>query len=118
MEISGRKIIIDRTEPVIVTVTIKEVSAKLGLKGIRPQVINSRHNTSFKPGKLNIMIEGPKSLIATIKEGNITAYVDALDLKPGTYKKEVSFKLPEGVRLIYSYPEKIKLTILKKTVAR
>ena len=114
VDIRGRKVIIDRKDPVIVNVKIKEVSAKLELKDVRPEVINSRYRASLKPEKINIMIEGPKSLVNSMKEGGIVAQVNAGDLKPGAYKKDIEFKLPDGVRLIYSYPKNVTLRVSDK----
>lgn len=109
----GRKIILTNNDPVRINITVKEVMSKLEIKGILPEVINASYKTTIKPHKINIRIEGPKSLIAKLGESGVRANLDALDLQPGIYKKEVDFVLPEGVRLLRSYPKTLQVKVSK-----
>lgn len=109
----GRKIILTRNDPVTVNVSVKEVMSKLEIKGIIPEMINAAYKTTIKPGKINIQIEGPKSLIAKIGESGVRAVVDVSEMTPGVHKKAVDLVLPEDVRLLRSYPKEVSIIISK-----
>ncbi|MDH3974641.1 MAG: CdaR family protein [Deltaproteobacteria bacterium] len=109
----GRKIILTSNDPVRVNISIKEVMSKLEIKGVMPEIINASYKTTLKPGKVNIRIEGPKSLVAKLGESGVRANVNVSGLRPGVHKKEVELILPEGVRLLQVYPKTIKIKISK-----
>lgn len=112
----GRKIILTSNDPVRVNITVKEVLSKLEIKGLIPEILNATYKTTLKPQKVNIRIEGPKSLIAKLGESGVRATMDVIGLKPGTYNKELDLVLPEGVRLLRSYPKTIQVRISKNKI--
>ena len=115
LDIIGRKISLVREQAVSVIVKVKEVSAKHEIKGLEVKAVNNALKSSVYPSKVNILLEGPKSLIAKIKkEKSINAVVDADGLAAGKRKMEVKIDMPEGVTLLYLYPKKVTLRLGQK----
>ena len=113
----GRKIILTNSDPVTVNISVKEVMSKLEIKGIMPEILNAEYKTTLKPQKIDIRIEGPKSLISKLGESGVKATIDVIKLTPGRHKKEVDLILPEGVRLLRSYPKAVSIYISKNKLA-
>jgi len=107
----GRKIIFPLDEPINVTVRIKEVTARLELKGVDLKLIKGDLKTEVKPLKIRILIEGPKSVIASIDETGLIASVDTRDLPPGAYNMNVDLKVPETVTILNIRPKEVKVKI-------
>ncbi|MBE9502928.1 MAG: hypothetical protein IME96_01995 [Proteobacteria bacterium] len=115
LDIIGRKISLVREQAVSVIVKVKEVSEKLEIKGLEVKAINSTLKSSVYPSKVNVLLEGPKSLIAAIKkEKSVKAVIDADGLAAGKRKREVRIDMPDGVKLLYLNPNKVTLRLEQK----
>lgn len=116
VDISGKKIKLSKNEPVSVKVTIKEVLVKLEIKKIVPKAINidARYKVTLSPKLMHILVEGPKSIVSTLKETGVDITVDAIDLRTGRYKRPAQVNLPDNVKLLYSYPKEINLKVTRK----
>lgn len=116
VDISGKKIEMSKNEPVTVKVTIREVLEKLEIKDILPKAINldPRYRLTLSPGKMHILVEGPKGIVSTLKETGVDITVDAADLRTGSHKRPAKVSLPEKVKLLYSYPKEINLKVTRR----
>ena len=116
VDISGKKIKLTKNEPVAVKVIIKEVLEKLEIKKILPKAINldPRYKVTFSPKLMHILVEGPKSIVSTLKETGVDITVDAIDLRTGSHKRPVQVNLPDNVKLLYSYPKEINLKVTRR----
>ncbi|MDT8316920.1 MAG: CdaR family protein [bacterium] len=116
VDISGKKIKLAQNEPVSVKVTIKEVLEKLEIKKIVPKAINldPRYKVSLSPELMHILVEGPKSIVSALKETGVDITVDAVDLRAGNHKRPAKVNLPDGVKLLYSYPKEINLKVARR----
>lgn len=116
VDIIGKKIKLAKNEPVEVKVTIKEVLEKLEIKKIVPKAINldHRYKVTLRPKLMHILVEGPKSIMSTLKETGVDITVDAIDLRTGSHKRPAQVNLPDNVKLLYSYPKEINLKVTRK----
>ena len=115
LDIIGRRISLLKEQPVSVIVRVKEINEKYEIKGLEVKAINSELPISVQPPKINLLLEGPKSLIAVIKkEKSIKATVDADGLGPGKETGNVEIDIPEGVKLLYLYPKKVTVRVKKR----
>lgn len=116
IDISGKKIKLVKNEPVEVKVMIKEVLEKLEIKKIVPKAINldARYKVTLSPKLMHILVEGPKSIVSTLKERGVDITVDAIDLRTGRHKRPALVKLPGNVKLLYAYPKEINLKVTRR----
>lgn len=110
----GRKIIPARKEPVIVLVEIRENTKRLELRNVAVGVINAGQGTSVSPARVNLGIEGPISIIESLKERGVKATVDAGGLEPGKHKAKINVALPRDTTLLYSIPKSVTLSVSGK----
>lgn len=116
IDISGKKIKLAKNEPVEVKVMIKEVLEKLEIKKIVPKAINldTRYKVTLSPKLMHILVEGPKSIVSTLKERGVDITVNAIDLRTGRHKRPAQVNLPGNVKLLYVYPKEINLKVTRK----
>ncbi len=116
VDISGKKIKLAKNEPVAVKVIIKEVLKKLEIKKIVPRAINldPRYKVTLRPKLMHILVEGPKSIVSTLKERGVDITVNAIDLRTGRHKRPAQVNLPGNVKLLYVYPKEINLKVTRK----
>ncbi len=116
IDISGKKIRLVKNEPVTVKVVIKEVLKKLEIKKIVPKAINldPRYKVTLSPKLMHILVEGPKSIVSTLKERGVDITVNAIDLRTGRHKRPAQVNLPGNVKLLYSYPKEISLKVTRR----
>ena len=115
IDIIGRKISLTNNEPLSLVVNVKEVKVKYEIKGLEVEVIEGEFPTTVKPQKVNLLLEGPKSIIEMIKEdGSVMATIDAGEMAPGKNSGYVKIDLPQGVKLLYLYPKKVTVLVKKK----
>ncbi len=116
IDISGKKIKLAKAEPVAVKITIKEVLEKLEIKKILPKAINvdTRYKVTLSPKLMHILVEGPKSIVSTLKETGVDITVDAIGLRTGSHKRPARVNLPDNVKLLYSYPKEINLRVSRR----
>ena len=116
IDISGKKIKLVKNEPVEVKVMIKEVLEKLEIKKIVPKAINldARYKVTLSPKLMHILVEGPKSIVSTLKERGVDITVDAIDLRTGRHKRPAQVNLPGNVKLLYAYPKEINLKVTRR----
>lgn len=116
IDISGKKIKLAKNEPVEVKVMIKEVLEKLEIKKIVPKAINldARYKVTLSPKLMHILVEGPKSIVSTLKERGVDITVNAIDLRTGRHKRPAQVNLPGNVKLLYVYPKEINLKVTRK----
>ena len=81
-----------------------------------PKLINLdiRYKAKLSPKLLHILVEGPKSIVASLQKTGVDITVDAIGLRTGSYKRPVQVKLPDQVKLLYSYPKELNLKVSRK----
>jgi YbbR domain-containing protein len=97
-----------------VAVTINSRIREKTLSGIPVIVVGSRYKANIMPETIQVRIQYPYQLEETIAAGGIIATIDMTDGKPGTYSRQSAVKLPEGVALLESIPERCEVVLSRE----
>jgi YbbR domain-containing protein len=98
---------------VAVTVKIESAATKL-FEGVPISVKNAPQNTRVEINgskTVNVTVSGPKSIVDPLQPGDISAYIDATSLKPGTSSVPVNIALPEWVQAIEVSVHSVQVTV-------
>ncbi len=110
----GRKISLSFDNPIYANVIIREITARLDLRGLDVRVIKGGLKTEVKPLKVNLLLEGTKSAILSLNETDVVAFVDIRDLSPGTYNKRPAINLPGNITILKVQPKELEVKVWKK----
>lgn len=107
----GRKINISFDKPVYMNAIIREITARLDIRDLELRVIKGRLKTEIQPLKINVLLEGPKHIIMSLKETSVIASVDTRDLTPGTYNKRVVINVPGNITILNVRPKELEVKV-------
>lgn len=75
----------------------------------------SEHQVYFVPDTVTIEIQGTKSVLSRAESnGELRAFVDLSELRPGRYQKEVKVKIPSGSVFVSANPSVVAVEILPR----
>lgn len=60
--------------------------------------------TDIAPPEIQVVVEGPFQAVRALAPGDFLAYVDAKDLRVGTYKRPAAIKSPPAIKLLDNTP--------------
>lgn len=83
------------------------------LSGIPVIVVGNRYAARVEPDTVQVRIQYPYQLEETVVAGGIIATVDMSNSKPGTYSRQPTIKLPEGVSLLECIPPSCEVVLSK-----
>ncbi len=110
----GQNIRFSKDEPVVVSVKVRELTKKLELKKVAIKLQGGNEKMKISPTSVTILLEGPKSLIDHVrKEKTAGATINAEKLLSGEHTVAVEINVPEGIRVLYSNPKEVTLTVPK-----
>ncbi len=75
------------------------------------EVTGTSLRTTAKPAAVDIEIQGAAGVIGFVKVEDLSAFVDARDLQPGSHEKKIQVKIPSDTVLIETNPENVVLQI-------
>jgi hypothetical protein len=84
----------------ILKVRLGEQTGRRSVRGIPVTVVNARGLASTKPGAVEVNVEGPASLVATLGPSDFRCEVDAQGLAPG----EAPYEIKPAVRALKKDP--------------
>ncbi len=90
-----------------VTKTIPDVPIRIDNK---PEGMNAVSTLE----KVKVTVRGPRQEFEALKEGDIKAFVDVKDLKPGTYQLDVKISLKDNLQVQEVDPGKVEVKITKE----
>ncbi|MFD3155679.1 YbbR-like domain-containing protein [Haloimpatiens sp. FM7330] len=108
--------IVNEISKVKVKVIFGEYIKKNISLNIKINNLSEEYEAVLKSDKVSLIVSGEKSEMDNLSEKNIECNVDLNLLKDGNYDVPVNIKLPTGIKMISSNPQKIKVTIKKKEV--
>lgn len=81
---------------------------------VRQVTIEVRHPGPFQytiePAQISVELQGDNGLIEALTDESVSAFVDGTELVGGSQMVKVWLKLPPGVRLITTDPEKVRVS--------
>ena len=90
-------------------VGVSKVNKRFG--SIPIEVTSTDFRADVSPSYISVLVQGTPSELNFIKRENFIAYVDARGLEPGRYELDVKVKIPAGIVLIETFPEKINVEV-------
>jgi YbbR domain-containing protein len=61
---------------------------------------------------IDVTLQGPRSVIQSIDAASLTAEIDLSDVNgPGTYRREVTVNVPDGIRSVDAEPEEVTVEL-------
>jgi YbbR domain-containing protein len=98
---------------VAVTVKIESAATKM-FEGVPISVKNAPQNTRVEihgSKTVNVTVSGPKSIVDPLQPADISAYIDATNLKPGTSSVPVNVVLPNWVQATEVSLHSVQVTV-------
>jgi YbbR domain-containing protein len=96
---------------IAVQVRIEETAVTRELKKVTIRVRNATQEAVVTPSTVRLVVKGPRRLVSGLELNEEAAYVDAAEKRPGEYVVKPIVDLPEGVDIVSSDPETVKLVI-------
>lgn len=75
--------------------------------------VQSDHFVSHDSDMVEVVVRGPRSIVASVPEDEFYAYLDMADLADGYHKVKVHVAVPQGVELVGITPDKCDITLDK-----
>ena len=100
----------DEDVPPRIRVELEPEGSNFRVAGVPLKVVADRKFTADVE-KVALYVRCPQKLIKTLKPSKVHAGVDLSGLKPGQYVREITVRLPQGVKLIRVVPEEVKIQL-------
>jgi YbbR domain-containing protein len=100
-----------------VFVKIEPKDMKTTLENVPVAVLQGKSldsSVSISKSRVQVVLEGPESLVSKIRSSDMKAYVDVTDLKPGKYQLPVSFIPVQGANILEIKPAVVEIEIKRK----
>jgi YbbR domain-containing protein len=101
------------------TVSVKITTDKITQKNYSIDVsfnnLGADYNISPEKAKVNVTVSGIDNRIAALNADEIKAFIDLANLAEGEHTVPITVKVPEGVTLLNTNPQNIKVSIAKKS---
>lgn len=75
--------------------------------------VQADHFVSHDNDTVDVVVRGPRSIVASVPEDEFYAYLDMADLSEGHHKVKVHVVVPQGVELVSVSPDKCDITLDK-----
>ena len=79
-------------------------------RAVSVEVRDSDYKFNVAPNRATVVVRGPMLKLQELDPNGI-AYVDAKELTPGSHEVPLQVELPEGMQVVHSSPEKIRLRL-------
>ncbi len=101
-----------------VKVRVAETITNREFRGLPVVVRDSDYKFRIEPSRASLIIRGPSLRLASL-DPNGLVYVDAKELAPGSYDVPLKVNLPDGIRVVRRFPDRVKLRLYrgKRTAA-
>jgi YbbR domain-containing protein len=97
-----------------VTVKIESAATKV-FQGVPIEVKNPPHNARVEISgsqTVNLTVTGPRSIVNPLQPGDVAAYIDAANLKPGTSTVLLNISLPNWVQATQVSEHSVQVTVI------
>jgi YbbR domain-containing protein len=84
----------------------KAMTATVDIQGVGPGLV-----ATPSPNKVDVIVEGPDALLATLKPTDLQVVVNVFGLAPGVHRVAPDVLAPEGVTVVSVIPETIEVMI-------
>lgn len=102
-------------EPILADISLEPRIVQKDLSDLTVQAINTRHPVRIEPGTIQMTVQGPVSVLETIRpQQDIRVYLDLKGLDPGVYVRRAVITLPVQTTLVNASPELFTVTMEKK----
>lgn len=92
-------------EQTVVSVQVGEKKINRRFSNIAIELEGPKYPARIRPNHVSIVIQGTPGVLSFIKPGDLRAFLDASDLRPGRYEKKIQLKIPPDTVLIEAFPE-------------
>lgn len=75
--------------------------------------VQADHFVSYDNDTVEVVVRGPRSIVASVPEDEFYAYIDMADLTEGYHKVKVHVVVPSGLELVGVSPDKCDVTLDK-----
>lgn len=105
-------VVVVETNFVTVSVDILPILASRSLTGtIQPQGLRSGYTVSVSPQMVEVILEGPETLLDDLTADSLRIYVNLSDLRAGMYRIDPLVLAPSNVRVVSVIPETVEVRI-------
>ncbi|AJA49667.1 hypothetical protein CPAST_c36110 [Clostridium pasteurianum DSM 525 = ATCC 6013] len=101
-------------ESIDVKTNVEGIIQKIFTVNINLINVPQQFNASLEQKSTDITVSGDKSIVNSIKDGDIKANVDCSSLQEGIHNLQISVALPKGVANISDSPSNVNVTVSKK----
>jgi len=105
----GEQIQLVEQPKIEVRAIIRERHEQKRLSSVQVYVLPVVQGAEVEPKTVDLVLDGPLSIIRSLEKDEVQALVNVQELRPGEDKLKVSVKLPEGVSLIKVVPEEVRV---------
>ena len=99
-------------EPILANISLEPRIVQKELSELAVQAINTRHPVRIEPGTIRMTVQGPVSVLETIRlKEDIRVYLDLEGLDPGVYVRRAVITLPVHTTLVKASPELFTVTM-------
>ena len=82
-------------------------------RAVSVEVRDSDYKFNVAPNRATVVVRGPMLKLQELDPNGI-AYVDAKELAPGSHEVPLQLDLPDGIQVVRSTPEKIRLRLYRE----
>jgi YbbR domain-containing protein len=103
-------------QQVVVKVSVSEGTATKAIDGLHVEVSGSDYFTQTNPRQVSIVLQGTAEALAKLSTRDIAALIDAKDLAPGRYERDIFVRTPPDIYVSSIVPKRV--TVLVENVRR
>lgn len=99
------------TQQVVVHVSLGQGKINKTFDSVPIEVIGSERLSNARPRHVSVTIQGTNEAMARLTSKDVQALIDAKDLGPGRYERDVTVKLPQGAMAVGITPKSAVIEI-------
>lgn len=99
------------TQQVVVHVTLSQGKVNKTFDTVPIEITGSEQLSNARPRHVSVTIQGGAETMSRLSSKDVQAVIDAKDLGPGRYEKEVTVKLPQGTVAVGIAPKSAVIEI-------
>jgi YbbR domain-containing protein len=100
-------------EAAVASVTIREMVADREFRGLKVEIRDTDYMVKVEPQRIAVTVRGPVNQLSGLDlRGSV--FATAEDVPPGSHDLPVQIELPDGIQLVRSSPDNVRVRIYRR----